>query len=78
MLFIEYPKCSTCKKAKAYLDSKGINYIDRNIKEDNPTLEELKKYLKLSNNDINKYFNTSGILYRKLNLKDKLKTYHNE
>ena len=72
MLFIEYPKCSTCKKAKAYLDSKNIYYIDRNIKEDNPTIKELKEYIKLSGKDINKFFNTSGIKYRELGLKDKL------
>lgn len=74
MLFINYPKCSTCKKAKEYLDSRNISYIDRNIKEDNPTIEELEKYIKLSGKDINKFFNTSGILYRELRLKDKLKT----
>lgn len=73
MLFIEYPKCSTCKKAKAYLDSKNIKYIDRNIKEDNPTIKELEEYIKLSGKDINKFFNTSGIKYRELGLKDKLK-----
>lgn len=73
MLFIEYPKCSTCKKAKAYLDSKNIKYIDRNIKEDNPTIKELKEYIKLSGKDINKFFNTRGIKYRELGLKDKLK-----
>ena len=72
MLFIEYPKCSTCKKAKAYLDSKNIKYIDRNIKEDNPTIKELEEYIKLSGKDINKFFNTSGIKYRELGLKDKL------
>lgn len=73
MLFIEYPKCSTCKKAKKYLDDNNIKYIDRNIVLDTPTKEELEKYLKLSNLDINKFFNTSGMKYRELNLKDKLK-----
>ena len=74
MLFIEYPKCTTCKRAKSFLDSKKLKYDDRNIKEDNPKLEELDSWIKLSSKDINSFFNTSGISYRKLNLKDKLKT----
>lgn len=72
MLFLEYPKCSTCKKAKKFLDDKKVKYIDRNIKEDHPTKEELDKWIKLSKKDINKFFNTSGIKYRELGLKDKL------
>ncbi len=71
-IFIEYPKCSTCKKAKKFLDSNNISYQDRNIITDNPTKEELKKYLELSNKNIKDYFNTSGVLYKKLQLKDKL------
>lgn len=74
MLFIEYPKCSTCKKAKKYLDDNNISYEDRNIKDNNPTKDELKKYIELSNKDINNFFNTSGLKYRELNLKDKLKS----
>ena len=74
MLFIEYPKCSTCKKAKKYLDDNNISYEDRNIKDNNPTKAELKKYIELSNKDINNFFNTSGLKYRELNLKDKLKS----
>ena len=74
MLFIEYPRCSTCKKAKKYLDDKNINYDDRNIVLNNPTKKELDKWIKLSSGlDINKFFNTSGLKYRELRLKDKLK-----
>ena len=74
MLFLEYPKCSTCKCAKKYLDDNSIEYIDRNIVTNNPTKEELDKWIKLSGKDINKFFNTSGLKYRELKLKDKLKT----
>lgn len=73
MLFIEYPKCSTCKKAMKYLDDKNIKYEDRNIVECNPTKDELSSWIKMSSKDINKFFNTSGLKYRELNLKDKLK-----
>ena len=73
MIFIEYPKCSTCKKAKKFLDNKKLSYIDRDIKSQNPTKEELKNYINKSGKDINKFFNTSGIKYRENNLKDKLK-----
>ena len=72
-LFICYPKCSTCKKAERFLIDNNINYEVRNIKEDNPNKEELDKYIKLSNIDINKFFNTSGLVYRSMNLKDKMK-----
>ena len=78
MKFIEYPKCSTCKKAKKYLDDNKCKYEDINIKDDNPSKEELKKYIKLSNKDINKFFNTSGLKYRELGLKDKLKDMSEE
>lgn len=71
-LFIEYPKCTTCKKAKAWLDSNGVSYTDRHIKEDNPTKEELTLWLEKSKLDVKRFFNTSGILYKELNLKDKL------
>lgn len=73
MLFLEYPKCSTCKKAKNFLDSKKIKYTDRNIVINNPTKDELKLWIKKSDIDVNKFFNTSGIKYRDLNLKDKIK-----
>lgn len=73
MLFIEYPKCSTCKKAKKFLDDNKIIYNDRNIVTNNPNKEELKNFINLSGKDIHKFFNTSGIKYRELNLKDTLK-----
>ena len=69
-----YSKCSTCQKALKYLDEKKINYIKRDLKEDKPDYDLLKKLVELSKLDINKFFNTSGKLYRELNLKDKLKT----
>ena len=72
MLFIQYPPCSTCKKAKAWLDEKGISYTDRNIKEDNPTYEELKAWYERSGMPLKKFFNTSGLLYKSMNLKDRL------
>lgn len=74
MLFIEYPKCSTCKKAKKWLDEKGIEYTDRHIKEENPTYEELKEWYGRSGFPLKKFFNTSGQLYKSMNLKDKLPT----
>lgn len=70
--FINYAKCGTCKKAKKFLEAKGINFQDRQIVENNPTAEELKSFLKLSGQPIKKFFNTSGILYREMNLKDKV------
>lgn len=71
-IFIEYPKCTTCKKAKKFLDEHKIVYIDRNIKIDKPTYDELKKYYMTSHLDINKLFNTSGLVYKELGLKEKL------
>ena len=72
ILFLEYPKCSTCKKAKAWLDSNGIDYIDRYIVEANPTVSELDEWHKKSGMPLKSFFNTSGQLYRSLELKDKL------
>ena len=72
VLFIEYPKCSTCKKAKKWLLDNNIEFTDRNIVEDTPTEEELKKWIKESKKDIKKFFNTSGLKYKELNLKEKL------
>lgn len=72
MIFICYPKCTTCKKAQAWLDNKGIEYTLRNIKEENPTAEELKKWYSKSGKELKKFFNTSGLLYKSMNLKDKL------
>ena len=72
MKFICYPKCSTCKKARIFLENHQIHYIERNIKEENPTKEELKKWHELSNLPLRRFFNTSGMLYRSMHLKDKL------
>lgn len=72
MLFIEYPKCTTCKKAKKHLTALGIEFEDRNIVEENPTAEELRKWVTQSGYPVKKFFNTSGIKYRELGLKDKL------
>ena len=72
MLFIEYPKCTTCKKAKKWLDDNQIMYTDRHIKEENPTAEELKAWHKQTGLPLKKFFNTSGLLYKELNLKEKL------
>lgn len=69
VLFVEYPKCSTCKKAKNYLDEKGVSYTSRHIVEDNPTVEDLKEWHRLSGLPIRRFFNTSGMLYRERNLK---------
>ena len=71
-LFIEYPKCSTCQKAKKWLEQNKIEFEDRHILENNPTKEELKKWIKQSGYDIKKFFNTSGMKYKELNLKEKL------
>lgn len=72
ILFNEYPKCSTCKKAKKWLDDHEIRYDDRHIVENNPSKDELKVWLAKSNKPVRKLFNTSGRLYRELGLKDKL------
>ncbi len=72
MLFIEYPKCTTCKKAKKWLDDNGIEYTDRHIKEENPTYEELKKWYEESGLPLKRFFNTSGLIYKSMGLKDKL------
>lgn len=72
MLFLEYPPCTTCQKARKWLDSHDIPYTQRHIKEDNPTLEELRRWHALSGQPLRKFFNTSGLQYRALGLKDKL------
>lgn len=71
-LFIEYPKCSTCQKAKKWLDENEIKYEDRHIVEQNPTADELTKWIEKSGYEIKKFFNTSGLKYKELNLKEKL------
>ena len=72
MLFLEYPPCTTCKKAKAWLDAHSITYEARHIKEQNPSYEELSQWLEISGLPVKKFFNTSGLQYKALNLKDKL------
>ena len=72
ILFLEYPKCSTCQKAKKWLDAHNVSYTDRHIKEENPTAEELKIWHEKSGLDLKKFFNTSGMLYKEMGLKDKL------
>jgi|SRR5690554_5802573 arsenate reductase len=78
MLFVEYPKCSTCKKAKKWLDDNDIQYTRRHIKEQNPTYEELKKWHEVSGLPLKRFFNTSGVLYKSMQLKDKLQTMTEE
>lgn len=78
MLFIEYPKCSTCKKAKKWLDDRGLDYTDRHIVEENPSAEELKAWHEKSGLPLKRFFNTSGMRYRELGLKDKLKDMSEE
>ena len=73
VLFLEYPPCSTCQKAKKWLDSHNVSYESRHIKEKNPTAGELKLWHQKSGLPLKKFFNTSGILYKQMNLKDKLK-----
>ncbi|MBR0471489.1 MAG: arsenate reductase family protein [Methanosphaera sp.] len=72
MLIIEYPRCSTCKKAKKWLDEHNIEYEDRDIIKDNPRKDELKEWIEKSELPIKRFFNTSGKKYRELKLKDKL------
>lgn len=72
ILFIQYPPCSTCQKAKKWLDANGISYTDRHIKENNPTYEELKDWYQCSGLPLKKFFNTSGLLYKSMNLKERL------
>ena len=72
VLFLEYPKCTTCKKAKAWLESNGVAFDDRHIVEANPTAEELKTWWQMSGLPLKKFFNTSGLVYKNLGLKDKL------
>ena len=78
MLFLQYPPCSTCKKAKAFLDVQGVSYTARHIKEENPSYEELKAWVEMSGLPLKKFFNTSGLLYKSMNLKEKLPTMTEE
>ncbi|MBQ2943766.1 MAG: arsenate reductase family protein [Ruminococcus sp.] len=70
--FICYPKCTTCKKAQAWLEEKGVEYTLRNIKEENPTADELRVWYTKSGQPLRKFFNTSGLLYKSMELKAKL------
>ncbi len=72
MLFVNYPKCTTCQKAKRWLTENGFDFIDRDIKADRPCYEELKKWIQSSGLPIKRFFNTSGLLYKSLQLKDRL------
>ncbi|MBD5520802.1 MAG: arsenate reductase family protein [Lachnospiraceae bacterium] len=72
MLFLEYPKCSTCQKAKKWLEEHNIEYTDRHIVENNPTYAELKEWHEKSGLPLKRFFNTSGMLYKEMQLKDKL------
>ena len=77
-IFLQYPACSTCQKAKKWLTENNIEYTTRLIVEDNPTIEELKAWIPLSGLPVRKFFNTSGLVYKDLNLKDKLPTMSEE
>lgn len=72
MLLIQYPKCSTCQKAKKWLDSHKITYTERHIAEDNPAYDELKEWYEKSGLPLKRFFNTSGLRYKEMRLKDKL------
>ncbi len=78
MLFICYPKCTTCQKAQKWLDTKSISYNLRNIKDEKPSYEELKEWYEKSGLPLSKFFNTSGLLYKSMALKDKLPTMSDE
>ena len=78
MLFLEYPPCTTCKKAKAWLEEHNLAFTARHIKQNNPTFEELSEWQARSGLELKKFFNTSGLVYKSLNLKDKLPTMSRE
>ena len=78
MLFIEYPPCSTCQKAKKWLDEQGVSYESRHIKQEKPTYEELKDWYQRSGLPLKRFFNTSGLLYKSMELKTKLPTMTEE
>ncbi len=78
MLLLEYPKCSTCQKAKKWLDTHHIAYEDRHIAEDNPSYDELKEWYGKSGLPLKKFFNTSGLVYKEMQLKDKLPSMDEE
>lgn len=78
MLFVEYPKCTTCQKARKWLEANGIPFQSRHIKEENPTAQELAAWHKRSGLPLKRFFNTSGLLYKELGLKDKLPKMNDE
>lgn len=78
MLFIEYPKCTTCINAKKWLDAHNVTYTDRHIVEDNPSYDELKQWYERSGMPLKKFFNTNGMLYKEMQLKDKLSAMSEE
>ena len=78
MLFICYPRCSTCQKAKKWLEGHHITFTERHIVEDNPSYEELKQWYEKSGLPLKKFFNTSGNVYKEMKLKDKLPTMREE
>ena len=78
MLLICYPRCSTCKKAQSWLDERNIPYTYRDIKEENPSFDELKEWYERSGLELKHFFNTSGLLYKSLQLKDKLPSMTDE
>ncbi len=78
MLLLCYPRCSTCKKAQAWLDANRIAYTYRDIKEENPTADELRRWYEQSGLDVKRFFNTSGLLYKSMGLKDKLSSMSTE
>lgn len=77
-IFIQYPKCTTCQKAKKWLEASKVEYQERHITEETPKAEELKEWIEKSKTDIKKWFNTSGLKYKELKLKDKLDQMSNE
>lgn len=77
-IFVNYPKCSTCKRAEKFLKENNAEFVNRNIVEENPTAEELSLWMDKSGLEPRKFFNTSGVLYREMNLKDKIKTMSKE
>lgn len=77
-IFVNYPKCSTCKRAEKFLKENNVEFVNRNIVEENPTTEELALWMDKSGLEPRKFFNTSGVLYREMNLKDKIKTMSKE
>ena len=78
VLFVEYPKCTTCQKAKKWLEDRHVTYESRHIKEEHPTLDELREWWQKSGEPLKRFFNTSGLLYKELGLKNKLSAMSDE